>query len=48
MNMRMVAQVVGLGLEHAEHADLPTEEARIGGELLEGGGRGVKEEGVQP
>ncbi len=48
MNVGVVAQVTGPGLEHAEQADLPTKEAGISGKLLEGGRRGAEEDSVQP
>ena len=47
MDMGMVAQIAGPGLENAKQADLPTQEAGISGKLLERGGGGTKQDGVQ-
>ncbi len=44
--MRVVAQVARPGLQHTDHPDLPTQKARIGGELLQGRRRTPEEEGV--
>src|SRR4051794_1552308 len=43
----MVAQVARPGLQHTDHPDLPTEKARIGGELLQSARRTAKEHGVE-
>jgi hypothetical protein len=46
MDVRVKAQVAGPGLQHANHADLPAQEARVVCQLLERGGRGAKQECV--
>ncbi len=46
VNVRVVAQVARPGLQHTDHPDLPTQKARIGGELLQGRRRTPEEEGV--
>src|SRR3954447_5918028 len=46
MNVRVVAQVARPGLQHAEHANLPTQKAWILGELLQSSGGGAKQQRV--
>src|SRR6266508_1151827 len=46
VDMRMVTQIARPGLEYAQHAELPANKARIGGQLLQRRGRGAKEQGV--
>ncbi len=47
VNVRVIVQVAGPGLEYAEHSHLPAEEAGIGGKLLERGRRRAKQNRVQ-
>src|SRR5829696_3559022 len=46
MDVRMVAQVARPGLQHAQHTNLPTQEAWILSELLQSSGGGAKQQRV--
>ena len=46
VDVRMVAQVARPGLQHAEYANLSSQEARILGELLQSCGGSAKEQRV--
>jgi hypothetical protein len=47
VDVGMIAQVTDPGLEHAHHADHPTEKARIARQCLEGGCRRPEEQIIQ-
>src|SRR4051794_25294579 len=47
VNVRVVAQLARPGLQHAHHPDLPTQEARVGRQLLQGCRRTPKQKRVQ-
>jgi hypothetical protein len=47
MDMRMIGQVPGPGVEDADHTDLPAEIVRVQGEGLESSRRGLKEQVVE-
>ena len=46
VNMRMVLQVLGPGMEHADETDLGAEMARIGGDRGQRFGRRLEQDGV--
>lgn len=46
MDVGMLAQITGPGLQHADHADLAANEAWVACAVLEGGGRGPKKERI--
>jgi hypothetical protein len=47
VNVGVVAEVAPPGMEDADEADLPADEARVLGQVLEGGGRSAEEEVVE-
>jgi hypothetical protein len=47
VNVGVVAEVASPGMEDADEADLPADEARVLGQVLEGGGRSAEEEVVE-
>ena len=47
VDMRVKAHVARLGLEHPDHANLPAQEARILGKLLQRGSGGAKQERIE-